>query len=188
MHADTNMKIPTGTTANEQRVLLKNLEALIKEMHRATGPSSLRFGFCSLFRSNEFGEFGLDDRQAEVYLSILDGLAPDYGLPPPRSRAEIDKAIARCILSAVAPEDKSKNSFEERIEQSITELKRALRSKPREWEIWRFVERITIPAAGFHFGKALFCAHSHESAKCVSGRIEQGDRKKSEAKAKLGSW
>jgi len=153
---------------NNEDKAFKNLESLIKDLHEETASKHSVYRRCL----NKFGEFGLNQQQAEAYFLIMDALAPDYGNPPPRSRAAIDDLLAACILRALNLEDTPDISVEKRTEQAISELKKDLKTELTEWETWRFVQRIKVPPDGFQFGKVLFCNHSHESATLLTHRVE----------------
>jgi hypothetical protein len=164
-----NRKTPRLHKATEGA--LQHLEALIREVHESNDPTQHSAGFSSIFRSGEFGEFGLNEKQSDQYLSILDRLSPDEGIPPSRSRAEMDRALVRCILSALTPTTESETSFDARTKQSISELRTGLTSVLKEWEICRFINGIKAPPGGFRFGKFLFSVASDEPVRAMYSKI-----------------
>ena len=160
-----------------------NLKSLIRNLHENPAkPRSHFWPLNNLWRTNQFGEFSLNEEQTEVFLSILDALAPDCGAPAPRSREAIDDMISEYILSALNFAGEPTVSFEKHLSKLINGFKRSLNSQLTQWEIVGFLERIKVPSTGFQFGKILFCDHKHEAIKFYKDKTEKAQEESRKSK------
>jgi hypothetical protein len=100
---------------------------------------------------------------------VLSMLSPDEGQPRAMSRATVNTLVSEAIEASL--KENNSVSVDERIGASIALLETKLKAQPSDWEVWRTVDRLKVPAEGFTLGKVFFCSAEHEAAKKTRERM-----------------
>jgi hypothetical protein len=118
-----------------------------------------------MFQRQNLGGLLLDREEAIKFEQALSTLSPDEGQPRSISRATVNALIEEAILVALDIHQKQPGTnLEDRTRSAIQVLREKLQAPIVDWEVWRTVDRLKVPAEGYSLGKILFCDANHDAA------------------------
>ena len=126
-----------------------------------------------MFYQAELGGLTLSREEAAEYERVLQKLTLDDETKLVHTRAEVDKLLSTAVLKALDILGKEPSTtLQERIDREVDALKTELTSAPVEWDVWRDIEGLIIPAEGFQFGNVFFCHRQHAEALAAKKSVE----------------
>lgn len=150
---------------------LKAMRELIRKYAQNLKPLE-SFTPAKMFSKEGLGGLSLDREEAGNFEQVLTLLSPDEGQPRGISRATVGALIQEAVLISLDIHEKQKGtSLDDRITAAIKDLREKLKAPLVDWEVWRMVDRLKVPAEGFALGKVLFCDSNHQDAKKAKSRL-----------------